>query len=127
MRGEASGVWARFAKSFAFNNAEALIRIPIMALLVTNWHLSGVIATAVTLAAAFFVRFLFHSLVVYAPRRDGKPSRARELVEELDRQASRPVSCRTRCRTERSTGDQTRRSGRGRRRRGRRRSRTLSG
>ncbi len=90
MRDEASTVWARFAKSFAFNNAEAIIRIPIVALLVTGAHLSAVIATAVTLVVAFFVRFLFHSLVVYAPRRARRRGSAAALVRELDRQAVAP-------------------------------------
>ncbi len=90
MRNEASGVWSRFAKSFGFNNAEALVRIPIMALLVTNWHISVVIATAVTLAAAFIVRFVFHALVVYAPKRTEVPDSVRAAVEELDRQALAP-------------------------------------
>ena len=71
MRGEASGVWARFAKSFTFNNAELLIRIPIVALMVSGGHISAVIATAITLIVAFIVRFVFHSLVVYAPRKPG--------------------------------------------------------
>ncbi|MBN9188201.1 MAG: glycosyltransferase family 2 protein [Microbacterium sp.] len=90
MKGEASGVWSRFAKSFAFNNAEAVIRIPIIALLVNTWHLSSVIAAAITLAVAFVVRFMFHSLVVYAPRTAGKRSLAREVVDELDAQAVSP-------------------------------------
>lgn len=91
MRDAASGVWLRFAKSFGFNNAEALIRIPIMALLVETWHISAVLATGLTLVVAFFVRFVFHSLVVYAPRRPGvEPSRTRRLVEELDAQAMSP-------------------------------------
>ncbi|WP_354002758.1 GtrA family protein [Microbacterium elymi] len=90
MRGEASGVWSRFAKSFAFNNAEAVVRIPMIALLVNTWHLSSVIAAAITLALAFVVRFMFHSLVVYAPRKAGAPSVAREIVDELDAQAIAP-------------------------------------
>ncbi|MFE1665830.1 glycosyltransferase [Microbacterium sp. P02] len=91
MRGQASGVGSRFAKSFSFNNAEALVRIPIMALMVSSGHVSSVIATAITLAVAFFVRFLFHSLVVYAPRRaSATPSRAREIIQELDRQSVAP-------------------------------------
>ncbi|MEN2738516.1 glycosyltransferase [Microbacterium sp. X-17] len=90
MKGEASGVWSRFAKSFAFNGAEAIIRIPIIALLVNTWHIVPVIAAGITLIAAFVVRFLFHSLVVYAPRRSGKKSAAREFVEELDREAMSP-------------------------------------
>nr|WP_082541272.1 glycosyltransferase [Microbacterium sp. Root166] len=91
MREAASGGWLRFAKSFTFNNAEALIRIPVMALLVESWHISVVVATALTLVVAFFVRFVFHSLVVYAPRRaDAEPSRMRHFVEELDEQAMSP-------------------------------------
>ncbi|GAA5033932.1 glycosyltransferase family 2 protein [Microbacterium fluvii] len=91
MRGEASGVWARFAKSFTFNNAEAAIRIPIIAVMVESWHFSAVVATALTLVVAFVVRFVFHSLVVYAPRGPGQEvSTARHLVEELDAQATAP-------------------------------------
>jgi dolichol-phosphate mannosyltransferase len=90
MKDDASGVWSRFGKSFAFNGAEAIIRIPIIALLVNSWHISSVIAAGITLIAAFVVRFLFHSLVVYAPRRSGKKSAAREFVEELDREAMSP-------------------------------------
>ncbi len=91
MREDASGGWLRFVKSFTFNNAEALIRIPIMALLVESWHISVVLATALTLVVAFFVRFVFHSLVVYAPRKPGvEPSRMRHFVEELDEQAMAP-------------------------------------
>ena len=82
---------SRFAKSFAFNNAEALIRIPIIALMVETWHISSVIAAAITLVVAFVARFVFHSLVVYAPAKPGAaPSRARHLVEELDAQAMQP-------------------------------------
>ncbi|MFE7845385.1 glycosyltransferase [Microbacterium sp. NPDC057407] len=91
MRAAASGGWMRFAKSFGFNNAEALIRIPIMALLVETWHISAVLATGLTLVVAFVVRFVFHSLVVYAPRKAGADTtRARRFVEELDAQAMSP-------------------------------------
>jgi dolichol-phosphate mannosyltransferase len=90
MKGEASGVWSRFIKSFTFNNTELLIRIPIVALMVSGGHISAVIATAITLFVAFIVRFVFHSLVVYAPRKAGATSRARQLVDELDAQAMSP-------------------------------------
>ena len=91
MRDQASSVWLRFAKSFGFNNAEALVRIPIIALMVETGHFSAVVATAITLVVAFVVRFVFHSLVVYAPRKVGaEPSRARRIVEEIDAQASAP-------------------------------------
>jgi dolichol-phosphate mannosyltransferase len=90
MRGQASGVWSRFAKSFTFNNAELVIRIPIVALMVSGGHISAVIATGITLIVAFVVRFVFHSLVVYAPRKPGAQSRTRQLVDELDAQAMSP-------------------------------------
>ncbi|MET0302540.1 MAG: glycosyltransferase family 2 protein [Microbacteriaceae bacterium] len=92
MRDQASSVWSRFAKSFGFNNAEALVRIPIMALMVENLHISSVLATGITLVVAFFVRFVFHSLVVYAPKKDpsSKKSPARELVEKIDEQVMQP-------------------------------------
>lgn len=91
MREAAGSVWLRFAKSFTFNNAEALVRIPVMALLVETWHISAVVATGLTLVVAFFVRFVFHSLVVYAPRKTSpQPTRARRFVEELDAQAMSP-------------------------------------
>ncbi len=91
MRGQASGVWARFAKSFSFNNVEALVRIPIVALMVESWHFSSVIATALTLILAFFVRFVFHSLVVYAPKKpDAEKSAARKTAERLDEELVQP-------------------------------------
>jgi dolichol-phosphate mannosyltransferase len=91
MRRDASGVWSRFAKSFTFNNVELLVRIPLVALLVSSGQISAVIATAITLLLAFIVRFVFHSLVVYAPRKPGaKRSRAREIVEDIDAQAMTP-------------------------------------
>ncbi|WP_203581830.1 glycosyltransferase [Microbacterium hibisci] len=91
MRENASGVWLRFAKSFTFNNAEALVRIPIVALMVSSGHISAVVATAITLVLAFFVRFLFHSLVVYAPRKPGvEPSRARRILEDIDEEVMQP-------------------------------------
>lgn len=74
LRDEAGSVWRRFATSFTFNNIESAIRIPIAGLAVSAGLMSGTIATAITLAIAFIVRFTFHSLVVYAPRRSAKVS-----------------------------------------------------
>src|SRR5690606_25815171 len=65
----ASTLWVRFASSVSFNAVEAALRIPLMALMVETWHISSVIATAISLVVAFLARFLFHALVVYAPRR----------------------------------------------------------
>ncbi|MDQ0726893.1 glycosyltransferase [Microbacterium sp. W4I20] len=72
MRTDARALGIRFATSFAFNNVEAALRIPVMALMVETWHISSVLATALSLIVAFFARFLFHSLVVYAPERRRK-------------------------------------------------------
>ncbi|MDX2377456.1 glycosyltransferase family 2 protein [Microbacterium sp. LRZ72] len=91
MREQASGVGARFAKSFSFNNAEALLRIPLIAFLVESWHVSSILAAAATLFAAFIVRFVFHALVVYAPRSSGgRRSRGRRVAEAIDAEAVRP-------------------------------------
>ena len=69
MRADSGSVWVRFAKSFTFNNIEALVRIPVLALLVQNAHIPSVLAAAITLVAAFVVRFVYHALWVYAPKR----------------------------------------------------------
>ncbi|MDR2320772.1 glycosyltransferase family 2 protein [Microbacterium sp. NPDC089698] len=78
MRGDAQALAVRFAQSFTFNNVEAALRIPILALMVETWHISSILAAAISLVAAFFVRFLFHSLVVYAPRRSVRQVRKAE-------------------------------------------------
>ncbi|MDQ4215231.1 glycosyltransferase family 2 protein [Microbacterium capsulatum] len=75
MRDEASSIGVRFAQSFTFNNVEAALRIPILALMVETWHISSILAAAISLVVAFFVRFVFHSLVVYAPRRSVRAGR----------------------------------------------------
>ncbi|MFS0853053.1 glycosyltransferase [Microbacterium sp. 179-I 3D4 NHS] len=98
MRTDARGPAVRFAASFAFNNVEAALRIPVMALMVETWHISSVLATGLSLVVAFFARFLFHSLVVYAPRRRGAGPRtelptdtaAQRIIRAIDEEAMRP-------------------------------------
>ncbi|WP_300266786.1 glycosyltransferase family 2 protein [Microbacterium sp.] len=102
MRRDARSVGARFAASFTFNNVEAALRIPIMVLMVETWHISSVLATALSLIVAFFARFLFHSLFVYAPRRgrsgrsdaagtEPKPdTAAQRIIRAIDAEAMRP-------------------------------------
>ena len=88
MRAESGLMRHRFIKSFTFNGVEAIVRIPVIWVLVSQAHFQSVVAAALTLVAAFVVRFVFHSLVVYAPRKAAaRTSRVRELVEELDSQA----------------------------------------
>lgn len=81
MRTDARSIGARFAASFTFNNVEAALRIPIMVLMVETWQISSVLATALSLVVAFFARFLFHSLFVYAPWR-GRDRRADAAAAE---------------------------------------------
>ncbi|MEV4736351.1 MULTISPECIES: glycosyltransferase [unclassified Microbacterium] len=99
MRTDARALWVRFATSFAFNNVEAALRIPVMALMVETWHISSVLATALSLIVAFFARFLFHSLVVYAPSRrrgadaaaEPKPDTAAlRVIRAIDAEVMKP-------------------------------------
>lgn len=69
MRSESGTFRRRFLASFTFNNLEAIVRLPVMWVLVESAHVPSVLAAALTLVAAFVVRFVFHALVVYAPRR----------------------------------------------------------
>ncbi|MDQ0118027.1 putative flippase GtrA [Pseudarthrobacter defluvii] len=57
----------RLVRHLLFNNAEALARLPLLALLVELMHVWALLAQAVTLAIAFVARFLFVSRVVYRP------------------------------------------------------------
>ncbi|MGR6741157.1 glycosyltransferase [Microbacterium sp. F1-18] len=86
MRSESGSMTQRFVKSFAFNNAEAIIRIPVLWMLVENAHIPSVIAAGLTLIAAFVVRFVFHALVVYAPKKPRVPA-ALEAAPERARAA----------------------------------------
>lgn len=100
MRTDARGLGGRFAASFTFNNVEAALRIPVMALMVESWHISSVLATGLSLIVAFFARFLFHSLVVYAPQRrrrtdadagEPKPDTAAlRVIRAIDAEAMKP-------------------------------------
>lgn len=69
MRAESGRMRERFVKSFVFNNVEAVVRIPVLWVLVEGAHFPSVFAAALTLVAAFVVRFVFHALVVYAPKK----------------------------------------------------------
>lgn len=67
--GEGVSSWQnRLTRHLLFNNAEALLRLPFLILLVQTMHLWAVLAQAVTLASSFIARFLFVSRVVYGPK-----------------------------------------------------------
>ncbi|MCJ1706204.1 glycosyltransferase family 2 protein [Microbacterium sp. VKM Ac-2923] len=84
MRAESGLMRHRFVKSFTFNGVEAIIRIPVIWVLVSQAHIQSVVAAGLTLVAAFVVRFVFHALVVYAPKKSriGKVARAIEPLED---------------------------------------------
>jgi len=84
MRAESGRMRTRFIKSFTFNNLEALVRIPVLALLVQDAHVPSVLAAAITLVAAFAVRFVYHALWVYAPKRVAQTS-APALAQQAER------------------------------------------
>jgi len=70
LRQDSHAGWAqRAAMFFGFNNVEMLARIPVLAALVSWLGIQPVLAQAITLAAAFLLRFTFVSRVVYRPRR----------------------------------------------------------
>ncbi|MEV5041020.1 glycosyltransferase family 2 protein [Microbacterium sp. LMI1x-1-1.1] len=78
MRSESGRMLTRFLKSFSFNGLEAIIRIPVLSIIVEATHIPAVLAAALTLVAAFVLRFVFHALVVYAPRRPIRAVAAQE-------------------------------------------------
>ncbi|WP_461172240.1 GtrA family protein [Arthrobacter sp. Z1-9] len=68
MRDGDNSLWNRLAQHLLFNNAEVLVRLPILMLLVETMHVLALLAQAITLAIAFIARFLFVSRVVYRPK-----------------------------------------------------------
>jgi dolichol-phosphate mannosyltransferase len=68
MRDGVNSWWDRLTQHLLFNNAEALVRMPFLILLVETMHVWALPAHAVTLASAFVARFLFVSRVVYRPK-----------------------------------------------------------
>lgn len=56
---------SRLGQSFAFNNLEQVVRLPLLILMVSGLGLYSVAVQGLTLLLAFFARFFFHSRVVY--------------------------------------------------------------
>jgi dolichol-phosphate mannosyltransferase len=69
LRHEGKPVWHRFALSVGFNTIEMLLRLPLLYLIVEFTPVGSLVAQAVTITVAFVLRFLYHSRVVYRPRR----------------------------------------------------------
>lgn len=68
VRAGVNSLGSRLTQHLLFNNAEALVRLPFLILLVETMHVLALLAQAVTLAIAFVARFLFVSLVIYRPK-----------------------------------------------------------
>jgi dolichol-phosphate mannosyltransferase len=68
-RGDQRRRWpVRLGQQLLFNNIEAVIRLPLLILLVEALTLNSVLAQAATLALSFSARFLFATRVVYPVR-----------------------------------------------------------
>jgi dolichol-phosphate mannosyltransferase len=79
------GRWfRRFAQFLGFNNLEALVRVPILVLLVEVLGLGAVLGQALLLAVAFVGRFLFTSRVIYRPRRHTRVAGLEGVDAETD-------------------------------------------
>lgn len=86
MRAGVNSLGNRLTQHLLFNNAEALVRLPFLILLVETMHVLALLAQAVTLAIAFVARFLFASMVVYRPKpvkRVARHRAPRERVKEV--------------------------------------------
>lgn len=81
LRDKANGCRKRFAQSFSFNNLDALLRLPILFLAVDVLLIDPIAAQAVTLLAAFVLRYLFHSKIVYSSTRGKKSALLRQSRE----------------------------------------------
>jgi dolichol-phosphate mannosyltransferase len=76
----------RFLSSVGFNVTEALLRLPVLWLMVQAAGIPSVLAQGITLMVAFVARFRFHSLVVYRPqhRSPGSPLRPSNRANSSD-------------------------------------------
>jgi dolichol-phosphate mannosyltransferase len=69
LRSEGRNVWLRFGQSLAFNGTETLIRTAILWVIVERTTFPSVPVQAALLAIGFLLRFVYHSRIVYRPKR----------------------------------------------------------
>ncbi|TFC42553.1 glycosyltransferase [Cryobacterium sp. TMT1-21] len=69
LREEGRHVWTRLAQSFGFNGAETTLRTYLLWVVVSVTSIPSVAAQAALLTAGFVLRFVYHSRVVYRPKR----------------------------------------------------------
>jgi len=73
--------WRRFALSFGFNAAETVVRTSVLWVIVEATPIPSLLVQAVLIAIGFLVRFVYHSRIVYRPRRS--TDRATESIDEI--------------------------------------------
>jgi dolichol-phosphate mannosyltransferase len=73
------GLGRRAWQSMSFNNAENILRLPFLIVLVELTALTELAAQALTIACAFVARFLFVTRVVYRPNAANAVARAGEV------------------------------------------------
>jgi dolichol-phosphate mannosyltransferase len=69
LRREGRNVWLRFGQSLAFNGTETVIRTAILWVIVERTTFPSVPVQAALLAIGFLLRFVYHSRIVYRPKR----------------------------------------------------------
>ncbi|MBV2356484.1 glycosyltransferase family 2 protein [Streptomyces sp. J2-1] len=72
--------WDRLGRFALLANADLVLRIPLIALLVGRFGMSAVTATALALVVTFVLRFVGTEALVYLPRRGGNRTTARRAV-----------------------------------------------
>ena len=69
LRHEGRGIRTRLAQSLAFNGTETVVRTALLWLLVESTPLPSLLAQALLIAIGFVLRFVYHSRIVYRPKR----------------------------------------------------------
>lgn len=84
LRHEGRGIRTRLAQSLAFNGTETIARTALLWLVVESTPLPSLLAQALLIAIGFVLRFVYHSRIVYRPKRTSPIS---PLLTTLDETA----------------------------------------
>jgi len=69
LRSEGRNVWLRFGQSMAFNLSETAVRTFLLWVIVETTIVPSLLAQAGLIAIGFILRFVYHSRIVYKPKR----------------------------------------------------------
>jgi dolichol-phosphate mannosyltransferase len=84
LRAEGRSVWLRLAQSMTFNLTETAVRTFLLWVIVETTIIPSLVAQAALIAVGFVVRFVYHSRIVY------KPKRTTSIGFDLDAVSSEP-------------------------------------